>query len=126
VPNPPPHVLVIDDESVIQDLMRDILSAVDIQSEVAPSGELGLQALERNAAPLVFCDLRMPGLSGPELIRRLREMAPSASIILMSGNLEDEAVPSAMAAGAVGALQKPFQLNDVLDICRRHLPGFSA
>lgn len=119
---PGSHILVIDDEEAISELFTDffetqggvILRSVD-------SGEAALAAVREGQYSLIFCDLRMPGLSGPDLVRQLHEQAPDSSVVVMTGALQDEEVEAAMAQGAVSALFKPFRLGEIQDICKTYL-----
>lgn len=117
-----PHILVVDDEAAISELFTDFFNIKEIPVTAVPSGEAALKILaDTSSYELIFCDLRMPGLCGPSLVQRLHETAPNATIVLMTGALEDTDVGLAMEAGAVETLFKPFQLDRVLEICATYL-----
>lgn len=117
-----PQILVVDDESAVSGLLEDFLETRSYRSEAVASGEEAVQFLEKQAVPLVICDLRMPGLAGAPLVERMLEIAPTAHIVIMTGGLaEDDDCQAALQAGAVGMLHKPFKLDELQSLCRRHL-----
>ena len=112
-----PTILVIDDEPEVLALVSRMLTARDY--EVVSMG-CPLQALEfvcnTPSFDLVVSDVIMPGLCGPELVRRILEVWPNAGVILMSGYLSREELPT-----YVGFLTKPFALRDLFASVERAL-----
>ena len=102
------HILIVDDEFGFADLMAEILRERGYDTAIAINGELGLQALRERRPDLVLLDVMMPVLSGPEMLKQMRETPEFAAIpvILMTG------LPSLVASEQVGQgvtiLQKPF------------------
>jgi signal transduction histidine kinase/CheY-like chemotaxis protein len=102
-------VLVVDDEPAVRGAARRILERMGLRVREAENGR---RALEVHAVEgpfdLVVCDMVMPAMGGRELVSRLREKAPEARVLLVSGFAPDEDAQSLLETGALGFLEKPF------------------
>jgi len=107
----PLTLLVIDDEKSVRQLVRRMLEPHICQVVEAGGGEEGLAIADSHPAPIdaVLTDLRMPGLSGLELIETLARRAPRLPVLAMTGNPDGGAL-----LGAVKVLRKPFEPRDVI------------
>jgi NADH-quinone oxidoreductase subunit E len=115
----PVDVLVIDDEESIREGCRQVLATAGYLTEVAEDGILGLQAAERARPPVVLLDLRMPGVSGIEVLEKLRGMDPQIVPIIITGyGSVDNAVQS-MKLGAFDFVSKPFDPATLLAVVNR-------
>ena len=83
--DPGPNVLVVDDEENICDILREFLESEGYSVETAGRAEEGLELFRAHPAPVVITDLNMPGMSGWEMARIIREEAPDSVIVLLSG-----------------------------------------
>ena len=109
------RVLVVDDEDVIRDLLEDVFDMAGVQAMAVSDGAKALALLRDEAFNVVFCDLRMPGIVGAELVRKMLALAPTTRIIMMSGDdSSDGDLRAALDAGASSVLNKPFRFKDVL------------
>jgi CheY-like chemotaxis protein len=112
------RVLVIDDEATIRGLLRTILSVAGHEVFEAGDGTEALRLLEGQPVELVLCDLRMPIMDGLETIPRIRQLAPAARIVAMSGGGGSYGVVDqldvALRLGATVALMKPFCVEELL------------
>src|SRR4051812_31759217 len=119
----PMSILVVDDEFEARTLLSKILTAEDIAVRVADGGELALASLAVNRPELILIDLRMPGMDGLEVCRRLKQRADSRDIPVMflsaSGDLADRL--EGFQLGAVDFISKPFQREELLARVRTHL-----
>ncbi|MDP9294186.1 MAG: response regulator transcription factor, partial [Actinomycetota bacterium] len=104
------RVLIADDHAVVRQGLRAFLELQDEIEVVAEAadGEEALDAVQRLAPDVVLMDLVMPRLDGIEAIRRLRESAPAARVIVLT-SFGDERVLPAIRAGAAGYLLKDVQ-----------------
>jgi len=109
-------ILVIDDEEVMRNALEDILKIGSHEVTLAPDGETGLSLFRRKEFDLVISDMSMPGISGQEVLRTVKEEKPHLPTILISGwGLELE--PDQLAeAGIDRMIRKPFQLKEVLNL----------
>ncbi len=108
------RILVIDDEDVIREFMQEMLASSDFEADVASTGSEGIALFEKNSYNLVFSDLGLPGMSGWEVAKTLKQKKPDVPIILLSGwgiQLDDVRV---MQSGVDLVLSKPCQMNEIL------------
>lgn len=109
-----PTVLIVDDESVICELLSSLFRAHDCNVFTARDGNAGLSICGTCSVDLVITDLSMPDKDGFELVRTLRSEYPAIKIIAMSGMLCAEGfLKAALKFGANVALAKPFTLPSV-------------
>jgi DNA-binding NtrC family response regulator len=116
-----PHLLIVDDDSGVRASLSDALAMAGLRVSEASCGQDALDRLELEAVDLVLTDLRMPGLDGLELLRRVRAGAPGVDVVLMSAY--DDAAASTVAAreGARAFLAKPLDLPDLRSLIGRLL-----
>jgi len=106
-------ILVIDDERDICELVQLTLEGIGFEVLVSHSGEAGLELVQARGSEirLILLDLAMPGMSGVDVLTRVRKEHPDVPVIVMSGYVTDRS--EAAAIGASDVLQKPFLLDDV-------------
>lgn len=112
------HILVVDDERDIRDGSERILARQGYQVTKATNGEEALQRVEETPFAIVLLDLKMPGMDGLEVLRRIRESHPETLIIVITGYATIETAIEAMKRGAYDFMPKPFkpdQLRIVVD-----------
>lgn len=102
-------VLVIDDEPGIREGCGRILSRMGCRVALAADGQAGLEALKEDPADIVLLDLKMPGLDGMEVLRRISEFYPETLVIVITGFGTVETATEAMKLGAYDFIAKPFQ-----------------
>ncbi len=109
----PRRLLVIDDETLVRKVLRKVLSKRGFEVEEAENGTVGLSKISDAQAPyhLVVLDLSMPGLSGEEVLERLRSSHPSLPVVILSGFVED---PDRVAS-ANAVLNKPISSRVLVD-----------
>jgi signal transduction histidine kinase/DNA-binding NarL/FixJ family response regulator len=117
------HLLVVDDVAVNRNLMADLLTPLGFDVACAISGEEALALAARRRPDLIFLDLRMPGMDGLELARRLRETAGGGrlKLIAMSASVLSFNRDDAFAAGCDDFLSKPFREEELLRQLALHL-----
>lgn len=120
-----PWVLVVDDEEHIRLICRSFLHGDTMECDVAAGGTAALAMLAKQPYDLMLLDVNMPGMSGLELVRRVRENAPSANlkIIMFSGHMEGDDMAPLLQAGVDDFLTKPFtgvQLVARIKACLGH------
>jgi CheY-like chemotaxis protein/AraC-like DNA-binding protein len=111
------QILVVDDDRGIRDALRLLLEE-DYDVEEACNGSEALALTATRAFDLIVLDVRMPGMSGFDVLTRVREITPTTKVILLSA--VDEARPAALAlkCGAVDYLTKPFLEDELLQVIR--------
>lgn len=114
-------VLVIDDEEIVLDSCLQILSSGDYEIQTADNGLLGIQMVEEFRPDLIFVDLKMPGISGFEVIEKIQEIDPTIVTIVITGFATINSAVEAMQKGAFDFLPKPFTPDELRLITRRGL-----
>jgi len=114
-------VLVIDDEEPIRDTCTQILAKEGIQTLTAEDGAIGLRKIEEIRPDLALVDLKMPGISGMELLDMIRGIDPELVAIVITGYATIESAVDAMKRGAYDFLPKPFTPDELRIIVRRGL-----
>lgn len=114
-------VLVIDDEEIVLDSCLQILSSGDYEIQTADNGLLGIQMVEEFRPDLIFVDLKMPGISGFEVIEKIQEIDPAIVTIVITGFATINSAVEAMQKGAFDFLPKPFTPAELRLITRRGL-----
>lgn len=114
-----PLVLIVEDEEPIAEALTYVIEDAGYSAMVAPHGKAGLALALRHRPALIFSDLMMPQMSGPEFIRALRAELDSNTppIIIMTA----ADVRFAQDAGADSVLKKPFEIAVVESLLRRYL-----
>jgi len=125
-PSPRLHgatVLVVDDDKLVRDLLRDFLTEAGLAVVVATSGAeaVDLYRARPDEFGLVLLDLTMPGMSGRETLRRLRAIDASARIVLCSGYSREEATRGFEELNLAGFLPKPCDPALLLEVVRAQL-----
>lgn len=108
-----PHVLVVDDERFFRESIRDALAGLPVRCVLAETGEEALKLAEDPAIGAVVLDVRLPGLSGVEVLARLRGDHPHLSVIVLSASNEQEQVLEALRLGASDYLAKPIHEEEL-------------
>ncbi|MGQ9556376.1 MAG: response regulator [Desulfurispora sp.] len=109
-------VLVVDDQPGVRSLLSILASEAGHVVRQAENGRQALDEVKKKAPDLVFLDVRMPVMDGLEALERIKVIAPQTAIVLMSAFVADEAVEGALAGGARTFMQKPFELQQVLEL----------
>jgi DNA-binding NtrC family response regulator len=114
-----PTVLIIDDEQSILDVVRILLTNNGFHVVTALNGRAGLEQLTRTRPDIVVSDIRMPDISGVEILSAARAQDPDMPVILMTAQASLQSAMQAVNEGAFYYIQKPFQNDDLIAIIRR-------
>ena len=114
-----PVILVVDDDQPILLLMRNILREFGFEPQVASTGAAAVDAVRAQRPDLVLLDMKMPGMSGDEVIAAMREGGDSFPILILSGEPVDPA--EIRRLGVAGAVQKPFDVNGLVEQIKAHV-----
>jgi two-component system response regulator HydG len=115
----PVRVLVVDDDAGVRYTLREILVSEGLVVDEAPDGLEALARFEAQPVPLVLTDLRMPGLDGMELLRRLAARSPAPRVVVITAHGSERQAVEAMKAGAYDYFKKPFENEELLAVVRR-------
>ena len=116
-----PKVLLVDDETGILEVLQVLYRGEGYDVVLGRSGREALDALAAERPDLVVTDIRMPGVTGLEVLSRVRDMDPEIPVILMTAQASLQSAVRAVNEGAYYYLQKPFANDDLLAISKRAL-----
>lgn len=112
------RILVVDDEKNIRMTLKDILEDEGHEVVLAETGEKGLQAVSGEWVDMVILDVRLPGMDGIEVFKRVREMRPDLDVLMISGHSTIETAVEAVKLGAYDFLEKPLSMSKILTSAR--------
>ena len=104
------RILVIDDERAIRNTLKEILEFEGYTVDVAEDGKAGIEAVRKQPYDLVYCDVKMPGMDGIEVLEQVED----TTFIMISGHATVETAVEALKKGAFDFLEKPIDLNRLL------------
>jgi response regulator RpfG family c-di-GMP phosphodiesterase len=120
-PAPTGRVLIVDDDPALRKILSVMLTQADFRCRTAACGEEALRILESHPTDVVISDLRMPGISGMDLLIEVRERYPQLAFLMVTGEDETRVGVRAMQLGADDYLLKPFDADVVLGSLHRAL-----
>jgi DNA-binding NtrC family response regulator len=108
------RILVVDDEAVIRESLRRVLAAEGYTVETFSSGPPAVERMLENFFDLVITDLKMPGMSGIDVLKQVKALQPEVPIIMITGYSTVDTAVEAMKNGAVDYVAKPFTPEEIL------------
>jgi len=114
--NPPAKILLVEDDSAIVTTLRRVLADEGYEVAVEKTGNAGLDRAKDNPFDAVITDLKLPGLSGLELVRELHAARPRLPILMMTAHGTTETAIEATQFGAYDYLLKPFEIPELLKL----------
>jgi len=114
-------VFVVDDDAEMRESLKNLIRSVGLRVEVFPSAPEFLQSKRPDVPGCMILDVRLPGLSGLDLQKRMAEADVEIPIVFITGHGDIPMTVQAMKAGAVGFLTKPFRDQDLLDAIQEAL-----
>lgn len=115
------RILVVDDEDTLRLVLGKYLRARGFDVATAESGQAALEMLAESRFDLMLCDVRMPGMSGVEIVPAARAACPGLGIVMLSAVNDAPTATQAMSSGVLDYLTKPIELPVLLDAVRRAL-----
>ncbi|MBL8951877.1 MAG: response regulator [Myxococcaceae bacterium] len=112
-------VLVVDDEPGLLDVLEWELSSLDFDVLTVGSGTNAVQILKQTEFDVIISDVRMPGLSGIDVLRTAKGLSPDTEVIIATGYAEMDTVVECVRGGAFDFVQKPFNLPSVMATVER-------
>lgn len=107
-------VLVIDDERAIRNSLSEILQDEGYEAETAEDGVKALELVQKTKYDVIFCDIKMPGMDGIEVLGKLMELGIDAAVVMISGHADIDTAVECIKKGAFDFVQKPLDLNRIL------------
>jgi two-component system response regulator CpxR len=115
----PSRVLLVDDEREFVQTLSERLEMRDVGSAIAYDGESALKMVEDDEPDVIILDLRMPGIDGIEVLRRVKASRPRIEVIILTGHGSEDDRKICMELGAFAYLQKPVDIDALSETLRR-------
>jgi len=112
-------ILVVDDEMMMRNLLKKILSNDGFNIVLAEDGEDALRILGNSKVDLIICDMKMPTMSGFELLRLVKNKYPQIGMIMMTAYGDAYSVKDALLLGADEYITKPFKGHEIILVVER-------
>jgi len=109
------RILVADDDAVIREGLRRVLTGAGYEVETVSNGRAALERLEQDRYKLLVTDLKMPGMSGLEVLQSIRICQPELPVVLITGYAAIDNAVEAMKNGATDYLAKPFSNDEIIE-----------
>jgi heterodisulfide reductase subunit A len=110
------RILVVDDELIVRDSLRDWLTEDGFQVDTAESGPDALEKLTKQSYHLMLLDIKMPEMDGVEVLKRAKEMRPELEVVMMTAYATVETAVEAMKLGGLDYLMKPFDPDTLVPL----------
>ena len=107
-------ILVVDDERAIRNSLKEILMDEGYSVDVAEDGPKGLEQAGKERYDVIFCDIKMPGMEGTEVLVKLVEEGIETPVVMISGHADIATAVECMHKGAFDFIEKPLDLNRIL------------
>ena len=114
-------ILVIDDERSIRNTLKEVLEYENHKVDLATDGMEGLEMFSKTKYDVVLCDIKMPKMDGLEVLEKIHEISPDATVLMISGHGNIDTAVDAIKKGAFDFIEKPLDLNRLLIAIRNGL-----
>jgi excisionase family DNA binding protein len=109
-------VLIVDDDPMITEVLKEIVKDQHHTVTTADSGEAALNLLKKQHFDLIFLDLKLPGISGNDLLEEIKEKDKNAIVVVITAFADDPVALKAMSLGPLMLVRKPFREKDIIEI----------
>jgi len=117
-------ILLVDDEKEFVETLSERMEMRDLESDIALNGEEALQMVEDEAPDVMVLDLKMPGIDGMEVLRKVRKAYPDVQVIMLTGHGSEKDEEEARRLGAFEYLQKPTGVDKIVQTIKRAFKKF--
>jgi DNA-binding NtrC family response regulator len=116
-----PKILILDDEPIVGDRLKPALEKCGYDVETLTDSQAAIDQLARARYDVLITDLKMSGPSGLEVLRFVKEQAPSTRVIVITGYATAEQAKESIKGGAVDFIAKPFRISQLRELIARTL-----
>lgn len=108
-------VLIVDDEAPVRDMFTELLKKEDYKVSSAASGEEALATIKKEDYEVILLDIRLPGMSGLEALKMIKEAKPKSIIIMITGfGYDDDLIAKSKEYGCAGYIGKNMPISQIL------------
>ncbi|MEH6943627.1 response regulator [Bacillus sp. JJ722] len=115
-------ILIVDDQYGIRILLNEVLQKVGYKTYQAANGVQALEIAKEHSPDLVLLDMKIPGMDGIEILKRMKDYDPNIAVIIMTAYGELDMIQKAKDLGAITHFAKPFDIDDIRNAVNKYLP----
>lgn len=115
-------ILIVDDQFGIRILLNEVFQKEGYQTFQAANGIQALDIVTEHDPDLVLLDMKIPGMDGIEILKRMKVIDPDIRVIIMTAYGELDMIQEAKDLGAITHFAKPFDIDDIRSAVRKHMP----
>ena len=115
-------ILIVDDQFGIRILLNEVFQKEGYQTYQAANGIQALEIVTKHDPDLVLLDMKIPGMDGIEILKRMKVIDPDIRVIIMTAYGELDMIQEAKNLGAITHFAKPFDIDDIRAAVRKHIP----
>jgi two-component system response regulator (stage 0 sporulation protein F) len=115
-------ILIVDDQFGIRILLNEVLHKEGYDTFQAANGVQALDIVTKHSPDLVLLDMKIPGMDGIEILRRMKQMDEDIRVIIMTAYGELDMIQKAKDLGAITHFAKPFDIDDIRKVVREYVP----
>ena len=113
------NVLLVDDEDEFVKSLSERMQMRDLATDAALNGEQALELVDKEVPDVMVLDLKMPGIDGLEVLRRVRKTYPDVQVIMLTGHGSEKDEKEARRLGAFEYLQKPTEMDKLVETIKK-------
>ncbi|WP_062108427.1 response regulator [Bacillus niameyensis] len=114
-------LLIVDDQFGIRTLLNEIFQKEGFQIFQAANGPQALSIVKEHDPDLVLLDMRIPGMDGPEILKRMKQINEHIRVIIMTAYGEHEMIEASKELGILGQFTKPFDIQEVRETVKKYI-----
>jgi two-component system response regulator (stage 0 sporulation protein F) len=115
-------ILIVDDQYGIRILLNEIFQKEGYETYQAANGVQALSIVTKDKPDLMILDMKIPGMDGLEILRRVKKINQEVGVIIMTAYGELDMIHEAMDLGALTHFAKPFDIDEIREVVRKELP----
>jgi DNA-binding NtrC family response regulator len=116
-------VLIVDDDTIIGETLKDIMMAKGFESIFVDSGEKALEAVKKDDFDFVLMDIKMPVMNGVEALKEIKKIRPETTVMMMTGYSVDDLIKEAIREGAYDVARKPLDIDRIIKLIKESQNG---
>ncbi|CAG9620107.1 response regulator [Sutcliffiella rhizosphaerae] len=119
-------LLIVDDQYGIRILLNEVFQKEGYQTFQAANGYQALDIVEKHSPDLVLLDMKIPGMDGIEILKRLKAFNSDIQVIIMTAYGELDMIQESKDLGAITHFAKPFDIDEIREAVRKNMPRHSV
>ncbi|MCH1626202.1 response regulator [Ferdinandcohnia quinoae] len=115
-------ILIVDDQYGIRILLNEVFQKEGYKTFQAANGVQAIDIVNKHSPDLVLLDMKIPGMDGIEILKRLKKIDKNIQVIIMTAYGELDMIQEAKELGAITHFAKPFDIDEIREAVRSHIP----